>query len=133
MRIQFYEDGVPSPRPPEEVRFNQLGLYVYPGGRQVAIGFDVTPFLERPSIEVTVTNDDGRVAATLTVVEAMQPNFNLTMHLRDQEPTGLYHVEAVLYYPAPGSAPGERHTPGSGRMVVDSISKSFNATQVGEQ
>jgi hypothetical protein len=123
MRIHFYDDPGGGPKAREEVRFNRLGLYMYPQKRQVAVGFDITPFLEKPSIEVTLTNEMGERAATLTVIEAMQPNFSLIMHLRDQVPSQRYQVEAILYYPSVED----------GRQVVHQIEKSLDATQEGEQ
>jgi hypothetical protein len=123
MRIHFYDDPGGGPKAREEVRFNRLGLYMYPQKRQVAVGFDITPFLEKPSIEVTLTNEMGERAATLTVIEAMQPNFSLIMHLRDQVPSHRYQVEAILYYPSVED----------GRQVVHQIEKSLDATQEGEQ
>jgi hypothetical protein len=123
MQIQFFDDPGRGPRSREDVRFNQLGLYVYEDGRRVAVGFDITPFLERPSIEVTVVNEAGQPAASLSVIEAMQPNFHLTLHLRDDNPTENYQMQAELYYM---SADGDR-------MVVDSVTKGFNALAPGEQ
>lgn len=123
MRIHFYDDPNGGPKAREAIRFSRLGLYMYPEKRQVAVGFDITPFLEKPSIEVTITNELGERAAALTVIEAMQPNFSLIMHLRDQAATDIYQVEAILYYPSVED----------GRQVVHQIEKSLDATQEGEQ
>jgi hypothetical protein len=136
MKVHFYDDPNGGPQAKEAVRFNRLGLYMYPENRQVAVGFDITPFFEKPSIEVTITNDIGERAASLNVIEAMQPNFSLIMHLRDQVPTDTYQVEAVLYYPfiddnisfQDSGSSAER-----GRQVVDQITKDLDATQEGEQ
>ncbi len=123
MRVQFYDDPAGGRRSRGDVRFNRLGLYIYEDGRRVAVGFDITPFMDRPSIQVRVKNDAGEEAAALTVIEAMQPNFNLTLHLRDDPPTHIYSVDAELYYQSPDGA----------RSIVDSITKTFNASQPGEQ
>jgi hypothetical protein len=119
MRINFFDDPLQSPRPREDVRINQLGLHVYPDGRRVAIGFDITPFLERPSIDVTVTNASGEQAAALTVIETLEANFNLTMHLRDREPTQSYTVRVELYYRAPEE----------GRQTVDVHTATFDVPE----
>ena len=123
MRIQFYDDPNGGPKAREDVRLNRLGLYMYPENRRVAVGFDMTPFFEKPSIEVTITNERGEKASSLTVIEAMQPNFSLIMHLRDQVPTDMYQVEAVVYY----------QSLEEGRQIVHQIEKSLDATQEGEQ
>jgi hypothetical protein len=115
MRINFFDDPLQSPRAREDVRINQLGLHVYPDGRRVAIGFDITPFLERPSIDVVVMNARGEEAASLTVIEAHEANFNLTMHLRDREPSRSYSVQVELYY----------RSPEEGRQPVDNKTATF--------
>jgi hypothetical protein len=123
MRIQFYDDPKGGPKARSDVRFNRLGLFMYPENRQVAVGFDMTPFFEKPSIEVSIINERGENAASLSVIEAMQPNFSLIMHLRDPMPTDKYKVEAVLYY----------QSLEDGRQIVDQVEKSLDATQQGEQ
>jgi hypothetical protein len=129
MRIQFYDDPAMSPRPREEVRFNQLGVYVYEDRKRVAVGFDITPFIERPSIQVTILNEEGLEVSNLTVIETMQPNFNLTMHMQlpthrqVEKPSESYRLEATIYY---------RTTEGE-RQVVDRETRTFNPSKTGQQ
>lgn len=123
MQIHFYDDPLETPRSREDVRIKQLGLFVYPDKRRVAVGFDLTPFLERPSIEVTVTNANGRPAGSMTIVETLETNFTLTMHLRDEEPTETYELEAAVYYA----------TPETERVDVHSKRATFDVTHPGQQ
>lgn len=123
MRINFFDDPLETPKPREDVRLKQLGLFVYPDGRRIAVGFDITPFLERPSIEVRVVNANGEVAGSLNVIQTLESNFNLTMHLRDKEPTEIYEITAVLYY-TPSNEP---------RMIVHTLTRTFNTTITGNQ
>jgi hypothetical protein len=101
MDIKFFDDPLEQPRPREDVRFRQIGLYLYPDLRRFAFGVELTPFTERPSIEVLVANGDGQPAGSLNVIETMTPNFTLTMHLRDRETVNPYELTAVLYYSWP--------------------------------
>ena len=123
MHVQFYDSFDGGLRSREEVRFNNLGLYVYEDGQRVAIDFDLTPFMERPSILVQVWNAGGEEAASLSVIEAMHPNFNLTLHLRDDVRKDPYKVEAILYYV---DEQGDR-------TVSDRHTKSFRASIPGDQ
>lgn len=123
MRVQFYDNLDGGPRSREQVRFNKLGLYMYEDGQRVAIGFDITPFMERPSILVRVRNANGEEAASLSVIEAMQPNFNLTLHLRDGDRRDPYEVEAILYYV---DDEGDR-------QVCDRHTRSFKTSKPGDQ
>ena len=123
MRINFFDDPLEMPRPREEVRLKQLGFFVYPEGRRVAVGFELTPFLEKPSIELAITNALGDPAGRLTVIEALETSFSLTIHLRDKTPTERYDVLALVYYGAPGEP----------RQVVHELTRSFDASRPGEQ
>jgi len=123
MEIKFFEDPLKRGKPREEVRFNQLGLFVYEDRRRVALGFDITPFQERPCIDVVVTNANGIVAATMHVVDIVENNFSLTIHLRDKETTDQYDVTAVLFYKTPETA----------RQEVDSRTVSFDLRLLGRQ
>ena len=67
--INFFDDGVELPKGREDVRLKNLGLFVYEDGRRVAVGFELTPFRERPSLEVMATNARGEAAGSMTVIE----------------------------------------------------------------
>lgn len=121
--IQFFDSSFAMAKAREDVKFNQIGLFVYEDRRRVAVGFDITRFLEGPSIEVTITNDNGEPAGTLTVIETSDANFSLTMHLRDKNPTDLYHLKATLYYAAPDTE----------RMDVYTHEATFDVSKPGEQ
>lgn len=123
MDIQFFDDPLEGPRPRDEVRIKQIGLYVYPETRRLAFGIELTRFLERPSIEVIITNGDGRPAGSLHVIETMTPNFSLNLHLRDAETVNPYELTAVLYY----SHPEED------REDIDRQTVAFDADVPGEQ
>ena len=122
MEINFFDDPSKTPRSREEVRLNQLALYVHPDqefGRRVAVGFDITPFLERPTIEVKATNLMGEPAGSLTVIQTNDTNFHLTMHLKDKNPTDIYKFNARVFY--------QNEEDGS-VMVVDSVSAEIDIT-----
>jgi hypothetical protein len=121
--IQFFDSSFAMPKVREDVKFNQVGIFVYDDQRRVAVGFDITRFLEGPSIEVTITNDNGQPAGMLTVIETSDTNFSLTMHLRDKNPTDLYHLKATLYYAAPDLE----------RMDVYTHEATFDVSKPGEQ
>jgi hypothetical protein len=124
MKLQFFDDPLRAPLSKEDVRFNRLGLYMYEDSRRVAVGFDITPFQQRPNIEVSLRSADGKPAASLNVIEALQTNFNLTLHIPEGETNSLYELEAILYYTVPESGD---------RQVVDRLIKPLNAALSGEQ
>jgi hypothetical protein len=118
MRINFYDDPSQSQRAPQEVRISRMALAVHPDGRRVAVRLAITPFRQRPSIDLIVTNDRGEQAASITVIETLDPNLSLTVHLRDKQPGDHYDMRAELYYIFPDR----------GRVVVHSRTTAFNVT-----
>lgn len=119
--ITFFED--PLAQSPQDVKIKQLGLYIYPDGRRVAVGFELTPFIERPCIEIRITNQNGESAGSMNVIETNAPNFSLTMHLRDKMPTSHYQLTATIYY----------QTPETDREDGFAKTVTFDASQPGEQ
>jgi hypothetical protein len=101
MDIQFFDEPEEAPRGRENVRFKQIGLFVYEDLRRVAVGLELTPFRERPCIDIRVRNSDGVMAGSMTLIETLSPNITLTMHLRDKEPTEEYTLMAQIYYDHP--------------------------------
>lgn len=122
MQIEFFDDPLKGPASREEVRIKQIGLFIHDDSRRLTFGLELTPFLERPSIEVTIRNGQGEPAGALTVVESMTPNFSLIVHLRDSEVNDPYTLTAEIYYA----------TPETERTNVDRKTITFNALALGE-
>ncbi len=123
MEINFFDDPSKMPKSREDVRVKQLGLYLHEDRRRVSVGFDITPFIERPCIEVTAVNERGERAGSLHVIDTLDANFSLVMHLRDKEPTDTYEITAVLYYA----------TPETDRVNVHTFTRSLDLNKIGEQ
>lgn len=122
MEVQFFSDPKNQPRSREDVRIKQIGLYVHEGGRRVTFGLELTPFLERPCINVEISNAEGKPAGSLSVIEQVTPNFSLVLHLRDEDSIDPYRLRAVIYYT----------TPETDHDMVDSQTVEFITAAVGE-
>lgn len=120
MDINFYDDPNDRPVMREDVRIRDMQLEVSPEGRRVAVDFDITPFIERPSIQLFVVNASGEKAGSLTVIETLDNKFGLVIHLRDKEPTETYEIHAHVYY-----ASLEDGT----RQTVHTLKKAFSIPQ----
>jgi hypothetical protein len=107
MNVDFTESGaVPQPR--DKIRIERLEAQPYPDGWRVRITIDVTPFQERPSLEIRVRCGDNRPVAELSVIETMHRHMEFTVHLRGvSSPAGEYQAEVDLYYDDP-AAPQDR-------------------------
>jgi hypothetical protein len=100
--IELYDE---VPQPPENVKLEALLARVYPDGRRVRLGIKVTPFLERPNIEVFIFNSEGQEVSSMSIVESLDHNFELTAHLRGPQPHGRYTLRGELFYGEDPAAP----------------------------
>ena len=94
----FFTSASEAPVPPTEVRVRVLDVAPRPDGVRVNVHMELTPFQQRPNIEVAIHNADARVVAALSVVEAIDPKMDFTMHLRESKPTGSYTLSAFVFY-----------------------------------
>ncbi len=123
--IPLYDESeeIPAPRPRAEVRFVNINMQPYPDGRRMKLHFSLTPFEERPSVDMTVTNAAGHEVATLHLIEAMDAAFDFTVHLRGPEPRVEHRLHLGLFYT-------ESDEPGAARQIVDEQTVSFDPAPV---
>lgn len=89
------EDGLP----PEKVRFIELRTEPWPNqARRVRVHLEITPFLERPNIHITISRPDRREVSSIHMIEMIESRMVFTMHLKDDQGTGPYSLNARLYY-----------------------------------
>jgi len=85
------------PRPRDEIRLRQLAVTPMSHGR-LRVDIRLTPFLERPNLDLDVVDSAGESLARTTVVEADSSHFSLTMHLRGRPALGEYTLRGALSY-----------------------------------
>jgi len=118
MHIELFDDPSQMFKEPAEVRIKSVEIQPYPDGRRILARFSITPFRQRPSLEVKVLNNASVLAAMLNVIDAMSPEFEVTLHLRDGQPSGEYTLNVDLFYVSPGES----------RQQVDSYQMTFDLT-----
>ena len=112
--------------PPAEVRLLEVKVTPQPDGRRVKIFLELTPFLKRPNIDVTITSAKGKKAAHSSILETMLRKLEFNLHLREPEPGGEYAIECLVYYqklPEPVDTSQEVSLPEP--MVVDRQKAAF--------
>jgi len=104
--MQPPEDGLP----PAEVRFMEVRVEPWPeDARKVRVHLQLTPFLERPNIEVIITDPQEEEVASIYIVESIDDRMTFTMHIRTPEMArGPYTLNASLNYPEAGMVAQER-------------------------
>lgn len=95
--------------PPDEVRIERVRAALYPDRRRVRVEVDITPFRERPNLEIAIRNDAGKVVAATSVVAAMAFHLAFTLHLREGGEAGPGYESVVLLYYDDPLAPQDRH------------------------
>jgi len=95
----FFFDSEEPLHPPAEVEITTLTAEPYPDGTRVRLNLTITPFQQRPSLEIYARKVDGPTVAEMSVIETMTPNLEFTLHLRGvADTTGDYILRAELYY-----------------------------------
>jgi hypothetical protein len=103
--LQPPEDGLP----PDEVRFMEVRVEPWPeDGRKVRVHLQITPFIERPNIEVIIKDPSEEEVASIYIVESIDDRMTFTMHIRGQTALeGTYSLIASLNYPEAGNVAQE--------------------------
>lgn len=85
--------------PRDQVRITGVTASLYPDRQRVKIEVKVTPFRERPNLEIIIQDANGRLAASTSVIAIMHFQNAFTLHLRSgDDPAGNYTTRVVLYY-----------------------------------
>jgi hypothetical protein len=95
----FFFDSQEAPLPPDRMAITKLTAQPYPDGSRVKMELKVTPFLERPNLEIYARKVDGPIVAEMSVIETMTPDLEFTLHIRGVDSLeGDYILRAELYY-----------------------------------
>ena len=86
------------PLPPNEVRVRDFRVEPYPDGKRVRVFLELTPFQKRPSGELIITDLLGNQVATANIIETIDPQMELTMHLRTPDPQGEFTARVLIFY-----------------------------------
>jgi hypothetical protein len=108
MDLFFPEDSL-TRATPEETHITKLSAEPYPDGYRARVHIEVTPFQQRPHIDVVLLDATGDEIASTAIVEPLTWKMEFTMHIRG-ELNNPYTLEAKLFYPDGPSAAPVTHT-----------------------
>ena len=94
----FFQDSDAVPVSPDEVRIQHLEAAPYPDGRKIKLDVTLTPFQQKPSLEIDIYNLDEQKVTSLSVVQAIDAHQEFTLHLREPNPQGEYVVKVQVLY-----------------------------------
>lgn len=105
--IMTHWNPYPSPEdglPPKEIRFIELRTEPWPNqGQRVRVHLEISPFLERPNIQVIIARPDKSEVSSVHIIETIESRMVFTMHLKGDQENGPYTLKAVLFYPDIGT------------------------------
>jgi len=85
------------PVPPADVRFRTVEVVPLADGRRLRVRLSLTPFLERPNIDLTIQDGQGRPLASAAIVETDEASMQLTVHLPVPAAGPLTLVSVIQY------------------------------------
>jgi hypothetical protein len=127
----FFQDPSEIPLPPAEVRLHDLQAKPYPDCQRIRIYLELTPFQQKPSLDLIVCGDHGELLASTSIIESLTRQVELTMHLRRPMPATQLEVQAVLYYLNRLPTESQPLTP-SERLVIDQQSVNIQMPEAAE-
>jgi hypothetical protein len=95
--INLFLQNNPNLLPPEQVRIERIDASLLPGGMRVKVEIDVTPFRERPNLEIQILDPEGKIAAVSSVIATMHFKMEFHLHLRSAQ-ADTYTAHVQLYY-----------------------------------
>jgi hypothetical protein len=96
--MNFFDNPDETPVPKEQVAIEQAAFEPLPDGRRVRVSVTLTPFLDRPNLDISLIAPDGRIASSLAIVEALERQMDFTLHIRDREALPQYTGRVELYF-----------------------------------
>jgi hypothetical protein len=102
--MEFFINDPNFPRlAPADTRLVGLTATPDPDGRRIRVNLEITPFQQRPEIEIALTDPAGNLITSTIIIEPVSWKLELTLHIRKPGPTNeKYTLSATLLYPELG-------------------------------
>jgi hypothetical protein len=89
--------------PPAEIHLLDLRADSDPDNKHLWVTLELTPFQQRPDIEIDLADSDGIKVASASIIEPLGWKLELNLHIRKTGPAnGKYTLAASLSYPELG-------------------------------
>ena len=99
MSIDLIINNNANLRPRDEIKVEKVTPAPYPDNRRIKVTVEVTPFRERPNLEITILDADGKRVSNTSAIALMNFRSVYVLHLRGlTDTTGSYTVRTQLYY-----------------------------------
>lgn len=97
--FNFIDLEGPGRLPPAEVRLLELRAEPWPDGRRVRVHAQITPFQQRPNLDLRIEDAQGNEVASASLIELITVKLVVTLHIRAARVEGRYTLFGRLSYP----------------------------------
>lgn len=112
MSMDLFLQNNPDLRPRDEVRLERVTASAFPDRLRVKIEVEITPFRERPNLEIALLDSVGRPVAEASAVAVMNFSVAFVLHIRGvDDPAGDYTARVQLYFDDAASPQDQRDAP----------------------
>ena len=88
-----------TPPPQDDIKILALDAEPYPDGRRVRVKLVLSPFLQGPNGEISLTNQDDELLTTINIVNIFIPENEFTLHIPEiKSLPGSYTVNVEVFY-----------------------------------
>ena len=88
-----------TPPPQDDIKILSFDAEPYPDGRRVRVRLVLSPFLQGPNGEISLTNQDDELLATINIVNIFIPENEFTLHIPESKSLpGSYTVNVEVFY-----------------------------------
>ena len=94
--------------PPLQVRFSELHVEQWPDGQRVRVHISIKPFQQRPDLEATIFDENGKEIANTLIIETLDNRLVFTMHLPANVAGQEFTMKATLSYRDIGTVDEEK-------------------------
>ena len=85
--------------PDQGVEIISLEAFPYPDGRRIKVQFQLSPFTQGPSALVSLAAEDGKIIASVNIVNIFTPENEITLHVANEDAlSGSYEVKLNLFH-----------------------------------
>jgi hypothetical protein len=94
----YFNDPDEIPLPPDEVRIRELKVEPWSGGKLIHVNLEVDPSQKAPNADLFITNEEGEILTSASIIESVSRKMELTMHLPSGTVPKMLKLEAKLYF-----------------------------------
>ena len=86
---------------PADTRLLNVRAELYSDGKRLKVGLDLTPFQQKPYLDLVLTDSSGKIITTTSIIEPVNWNLELNLHIRKSSTSdnGVYKLTVVISYP----------------------------------